>query len=472
DSSRWVWNSEITLFNRKGFEIENHDPLDRYNSGQYGYNQTLAIAAAQNAKNREMFFDGLEDYNYKTDTCLSCGLPRFINLSGGGTMVDTVSHTGRYSLRVGGNQSDTALVKIGSYAQDTVSASLSIKVDSLYTVTTTVTGTGTGLPGTYYRSSNNTVCQSRTDATINFNWGTGSPGGSCPADQFYIIWDGKIQPRYTDQYYFYCDRDDGIRVWIEDTLIMSQQAPWGKINSENKPVRLTAGKLYRIRIEFNEVYGNSYINMQWRSASGRQALELLPQSQLYPLSATDASVASTIHNDTTTYCYIQSPPKPTRITLDRFSPLEGRKMLLSAWIKEEQTCIPSAYLNSQILVTFNTGSPSSYTLKPTGKIIEGWQRVEDTVIVPAAAVTMKLTFKSTNSIVPVYFDDIRMHPFNSNMKSFVYDPINLRLVAELDENNYATFYEYDDDGTLVRLKKETERGIKTIKETRSALLKD
>ena len=45
-------------------------------------------------------------------------------------------------------------------------------------------------------------------------------------------------------------------------------------------------------------------------------------------------------------------------------------------------------------------------------------------------------------------------------------------MAELDENNYATFYEYDDDGTLIRVKKETERGIKTIKETRSALLKE
>jgi hypothetical protein len=58
------------------------------------------------------------------------------------------------------------------------------------------------------------------------------------------------------------------------------------------------------------------------------------------------------------------------------------------------------------------------------------------------------------------------------MKSFVYDPVNLRLTAELDENNYATFYEYDDDGALIRLKKETERGVKTIKETRSALLKE
>jgi hypothetical protein len=57
------------------------------------------------------------------------------------------------------------------------------------------------------------------------------------------------------------------------------------------------------------------------------------------------------------------------------------------------------------------------------------------------------------------------------MKSFIYNPVNLRLMAEQDENNYCTFYEYDDDGTLIRVKKETEKGIQTIKETRSALLK-
>jgi len=68
-------------------------------------------------------------------------------------------------------------------------------------------------------------------------------------------------------------------------------------------------------------------------------------------------------------------------------------------------------------------------------------------------------------------DDLRLHPFNANMKSFVYDPVTLRLAAELDENNFASFYEYDDDGTLVRVKKETREGIKTISETRSAIQK-
>ncbi len=48
----------------------------------------------------------------------------------------------------------------------------------------------------------------------------------------------------------------------------------------------------------------------------------------------------------------------------------------------------------------------------------------------------------------------------------------MRLMADLDENNYASLYEYDDDGTLIRVKKETEKGIMTIRETRSALIKD
>jgi hypothetical protein len=83
---------------------------------------------------------------------------------------------------------------------------------------------------------------------------------------------------------------------------------------------------------------------------------------------------------------------------------------------------------------------------------------------------MEIKLKSTGTKI-VYWDDVRLHPFNANMKSFVYHPVTLRLMADMDENNYCSFYEYDDDGTLIRVKKETERGIKTITETRSALQK-
>lgn len=62
----WTWNSTITQYNRKGYEIESKDPLGRFNSGLYGYNQQLPIAVASNARVREVLFDGFEDYDYQT----------------------------------------------------------------------------------------------------------------------------------------------------------------------------------------------------------------------------------------------------------------------------------------------------------------------------------------------------------------------------------------------------------------------
>jgi len=41
-------------------------------------------------------------------------------------------------------------------------------------------------------------------------------------------------------------------------------------------------------------------------------------------------------------------------------------------------------------------------------------------------------------------------------------------MAQLDENNFATLFEYDDEGTPIRVKKETERGIMTLKENRQS----
>lgn len=110
-------------------------------------------------------------------------------------------------------------------------------------------------------------------------------------------------------------------------------------------------------------------------------------------------------------------------------------------------------------------------MKPAGNIIEGWQRYEAEILIPVTATGINVRLKNLTSTDTVYFDDLRMHPFNANMKSFVYHSSNLRLMSDLDENNYASFYEYDDEGTLVRVKKETQAGVKTIQETRSALIK-
>lgn len=150
-----------------------------------------------------------------------------------------------------------------------------------------------------------------------------------------------------------------------------------------------------------------------------------------------------------------------------FAPTPGEKYILSAWVKDgSATATTTTFSNPylELLYTVPGGPTSSGQLLGAGKIIEGWQRVyyEFTIPSNATAITVKLGSNAGDS----YFDDIRIHPINGSMKSYVYDPISLKLVAILDENNYATLYEYDQEGALIRTKKETERGVVTISENR------
>lgn len=151
-----------------------------------------------------------------------------------------------------------------------------------------------------------------------------------------------------------------------------------------------------------------------------------------------------------------------------FSPEPG-KYLVSGWVKE--LGVPPttlSYTHSQIIVSYE-GNATTHQLSPSGKIIDGWQRIEGIIAVPTDATDIHLTLSATaNSAV---FDDIRFYPFDGSMMSYVYDPITLKLVAELDERNYATFYEYDEEGKLIRVKKETEKGIMTIQENRDNITK-
>jgi hypothetical protein len=182
----------------------------------------------------------------------------------------------------------------------------------------------------------------------------------------------------------------------------------------------------------------------------------------------------------------------TIVTDGSYKPEYNKKYVISAWVKEtiEGQLQMARYSNSAIKIsTSNEGGRISLggatlpntigTFYPKGEIIEGWQRIEGVfelespIDVSASNAIVIELMNLSNAVeaggnVMVYFDDVRVFPFHGNMKSFVYDPVTKKLMAELDENNYATFYEYDKEGGLVRVKKETEKGVYTIQETRSS----
>lgn len=205
---------------------------------------------------------------------------------------------------------------------------------------------------------------------------------------------------------------------------------------------------------------------------------------------TDASIANpkVIYDQSGTYtvsvsanyaqnCISNNPEDEVTVKVDKFdfcstcsecigsfAPQAGGKYVLSAWVKESDFLTKATYNASAIAFYYEGVNEQSRRFKAKGPIIEGWQLIEEEFIIPegTSAIQVELLNLSDKD---VFFDDIRIYPFDANLKSFVYDPITMRLTAELDEKNYATFYEYDEDGNLIRVKKETERGIKTIQET-------
>lgn len=127
--------------------------------------------------------------------------------------------------------------------------------------------------------------------------------------------------------------------------------------------------------------------------------------------------------------------------------------------------------NADSIIPDFTGEPNrKYYPNLTGDIIDGWQRIHGIFKVPVGTIKIKIELVNDH-VNDAYFDDVRIFPVDGNMKSFVYDQQTQRLMAELDENNYATFYEYDKEGGLIRVKKETEKGVFTIQETRSGNVK-
>lgn len=158
------------------------------------------------------------------------------------------------------------------------------------------------------------------------------------------------------------------------------------------------------------------------------------------------------------------PTIPCENCLTSFNPEPGR-YIISAWVKDVYAASDvETYLNPYIEIEFSGGTIILPKMYPSGKIIERWQRVFYEFTIPIGATDISINL-GTNSGA-VLFDDIRIHPANGSFVSYVYDPVSLKLVATLDDNNYATIYEYDNEGTLLRVKKETERGIMTIKESR------
>lgn len=78
--------------------------------------------------------------------------------------------------------------------------------------------------------------------------------------------------------------------------------------------------------------------------------------------------------------------------------------------------------------------------------------------------TPNLSIENESSAT-VYVDDVRIQPRYSEMVVYVYDAKNFKLLASFDDEHFGLYYQYNEEGKLIRKLIETERGLKTIQET-------
>lgn len=156
-----------------------------------------------------------------------------------------------------------------------------------------------------------------------------------------------------------------------------------------------------------------------------------------------------------------------------FALRKNKTYTMNFWLKQDDTgpfnVIDYSFASAAEIHVYAGSSPYvNYPSASKTNLIDGWQQREIRFNVPSDAYAVEV-------VLPLHFyaDDIRVFPEGANMKAFVYAPVNKflrspngRLMATLDENNFATMYEYDAEGNLVRVKKETAKGIMTVSESR------
>ncbi len=171
------------------------------------------------------------------------------------------------------------------------------------------------------------------------------------------------------------------------------------------------------------------------------------------MSVASADVIQDAH--TGKYGYSRAPS--ATIVLPPVTDYSGNGMAVRFWAKIQ------GYTTAPFNVTASGGTMG--TLQCLGRS-GAWALYEVTWAYGSMSLPATVTFTITNSgAIRYVFDDIRVQPTDAKATCYVYDAKTLKLSAVLDDQLFATFYQYNGEGKLVRTMVETAKGIKTAEES-------
>jgi hypothetical protein len=118
----------------------------------------------------------------------------------------------------------------------------------------------------------------RIDTSINFNWAAASPDPLVRTDQFSVQWTGFVQPRTSGNYTFFVNSNDGVRLYVNNQLLIDRWAPQVTTEAQGS-INLDAGTQYAIRLEYFDETGDAIAQMSW-SGPG-VAKQTIPRNAMF-----------------------------------------------------------------------------------------------------------------------------------------------------------------------------------------------
>jgi uncharacterized protein (DUF1800 family) len=165
----------------------------------------------------------------------------------------------------------------------------------------TATALGTGLSGQYFTNASSTYANVanfnstnsrllRVDGPVDFNWGSTNYLPITNGGYYSIRWTGQVQPQFSETYFFVVNSDDGLKLWVNDQLIINSWVTKGASDLTGTPIALTAGTKYNIKLEYFNGGGSGQVHLSWYSVS--QPKQIIPGTRLYPSSNTPSAITS------------------------------------------------------------------------------------------------------------------------------------------------------------------------------------
>ncbi len=149
-----------------------------------------------------------------------------------------------------------------------------------------------GLKGQYFVTNENFTngpAGIRIDPTINFsisqNWPANTGFPSITNENYSVRWTGQVRAPATGTYTFYVTSDDGTLLYLDDALVIDNGGYHGD-QERTYTVNLTAGQLYKIRLDMYQGGGGATAQLSWsKTTPSAISKQIIPQSALYPDSA-------------------------------------------------------------------------------------------------------------------------------------------------------------------------------------------